>query len=64
MNILKIKFDIDSTINWRYSISSTDRKTVLNNNKKIGRIYINKLNYDKIKNKIKPYFTDDFLYKL
>ena len=48
MNILKIKFDIDATIYWRYSISPKDRKTILNNNIKQGRIYINKKNYNKI----------------
>lgn len=64
MNILKIKFDIDATIYWRYSISPKDRKTILNNNIKQGRIYINKKNYNKIKYLIKPYFTEDFLYKL
>lgn len=62
MNILKIKFDIDSTIHYRKSISPVDRKTILNNN--VPRIFINKVNFDKIRLKIKPYFTNDFLYKL
>ena len=64
MNILKIKFDIDSSLLKRYNISPIDRKTILNNNEKISRIYINKKNYNKIKINIKPYFTEDFLYKL
>ena len=49
MNILKIKFDIDSTIEFRYSISLEDRKTILNNKKKIARIIINKKNLDKVR---------------
>lgn len=64
MNILKIKFNIDSTIQYRYSINLKDRKTKFNNGKKIARIVINKKNFDIIKDKIKPYFTNDFLYKL
>jgi hypothetical protein len=64
MNILKIKFDIDSTIEFRYSINPYDRKTKLNNGNKIARIIINKYNFNKIKEKIRPYFTNDFLYKL
>lgn len=64
MNILKINFDIDSTIQYKKSISPYYRKTILNNGVKLGRIYINKVNYDKIKEHIKPYITKDFLYKL
>ena len=68
MNILKIKFDIDSTIEFLayapYSISLEDRKTILNNKKKIARIIINKKNLDKVREKIKPFFTKDFLYKI
>lgn len=64
MNILKIKFDIDSTIHFRYSVSVKDRKTLLNKKEKIARIIINGINLDKIRNKIKPFFTKDFLYKL
>ena len=64
MNILKLKFDIDSTIHFRYSISPIDRTTLLNPDKKLARIVINKFNLDKIRDKIKPYFTKDFLYKL
>ena len=60
MNILKIKFDIDSTIHYRKSISPIDRKTILY----YPRIYINKSNLDKILLNIKPYFTKDFLYKI
>ena len=64
MNILKIKFNIDSYIQYRNSISPYDRKTILNNGKKIARIIINKNNFDKIRENIKPYFINNFLYKL
>ena len=64
MNILKIKFDIDSTIEFRYSFSPYDRKKILNNGIKAARIVINKKNLDKIRDKIKPFFTKDFLYKI
>jgi len=49
MNILKIKFNIDSTIHLE---------------KYKPRIYINKLELNKILPYIKPYFTNLFLYKL
>lgn len=61
MNILKIKFDIDSSILWVTSVSLTDRKTVLG---KRPRIIINKHNFDKVRAQIRPYFTSDFLYKI
>jgi hypothetical protein len=64
MNILKIKFDIDSKIQFRYSVSPIDRITLLNKGEKIARITINGSNLNKIKDKIKPFFTNDFLYKL
>ena len=64
MNILKIKFDIDSTIEFRYSFSPYDRKKILNKGEKAARIVINKKNLDKIRDKIKPFFTKDFLYKI
>ena len=64
MNILKIKFDVDSSLHFRYSVSPKDRKTLLNKGEKIARIYINGSNFNKIKYKIKPFFTKDFLYKL
>jgi hypothetical protein len=49
MNILLIKFDIKSTIHY-------------DNN--YPRIYINKVELNKIKSQIKPYFVNRFLYKL
>jgi hypothetical protein len=64
MNILKIKFDIDTTIQYRKTFSPYNRKLVLNNGKKIARIIINKKNLNKIKNNLIPFFTNDFLYKL
>lgn len=61
MNILKIKFDIDSSILWVTSVSLRDRKTVLG---KRPRIIINKHNFDKVRAQIRLYFTSDFLYKI
>jgi len=49
MNIFKIKFNIDSTIQ---------------KEKFYFRIYINKNNIDKIKPNIKPYFVKSMLYKI
>jgi hypothetical protein len=49
MNILLIKFNIKSTIHF-------------DNNK--PRIFINKIEIDKIKHQIKPYFVNRFLYKI
>lgn len=49
MNILLIKFNIKSTIHF-------------DNNK--PRIFINKVELDKIKHQIKPYFVKRFLYKI
>lgn len=64
MNILKLKFDIDSTIQYRQNYYIQDRKMKSNKGEKIARIYINGQNYNKIKNEISPFFTKDFLYKL
>ena len=49
INILKIKFDIDCTIH--------------NDNNK-HRIFINKKSLNKIYVNIKPYFDNNFLYKI
>jgi hypothetical protein len=49
MNILKIKFNIDTTIH---------------KEKNYFRIYINKDNLNKIKPYIKPYFVKSMLYKI
>jgi len=49
MNILKIKYNINSTIHME---------------KYKPRIYINKKELSKILNYIKPYFIKSFLYKL
>ena len=49
MNILKIKFDINSTIHLE---------------KLKPRIYINKKEFLKILPCVKPYFCDHFLYKI
>jgi hypothetical protein len=60
MNILKIKFNIDSSIHYRVTISP-------NNNiikQKVARIYINGKNLNKIKPFIKPYFVKSMLYKI
>ena len=64
MNILKIKFDIDSSIHFRNSISPNNINKDLPGVKRIARIYINGINLDKIRDKIKPYFIDHFLYKI
>lgn len=64
INILKIKFNIEATILYRQSISPKDRKTILNEGQKIARIFINKKNFDLIREQIRPYFTPDFLYKI
>lgn len=67
MNILKIKFDINSSIQKckSQSIWSKSKRYENKNLNKISyQIYINKKNLNKIKFKIKPYFIDHFLYKL
>lgn len=62
MNILKIKYDIDSSIHYNTSISPYD---ILKIKKiKVPRIYINGNNLDKIRSFIKPYFLKCFLYKI
>jgi TRAP-type mannitol/chloroaromatic compound transport system permease small subunit len=62
MNILLIKYNIYSTINYNTSISPYD---ILKEKKsKVPRIYINGENLDKIRPYIKPYILDCFLYKI
>jgi LAGLIDADG DNA endonuclease family len=62
MNILKIKYNIDSTIHSHISYAPLD---ILKSDKKIySRIYINKKNFDKVRLFIKPYFLESFLYKI
>ena len=62
MNILKIKYNIDSTITYHTAYSPLD---LLKSNKKIyPRIYINKINFDKVRTFIEPYFVESFLYKI
>jgi hypothetical protein len=60
MNILKIKFNIDSSIHYHISISPSNN-TIRN---KHARIYINNKNLNKIKPFIKPYFVNSMLYKI
>ena len=60
INILKIKFNIDSSIHYHTSISPN--KKIIKN--KIPRIYINENNLNKIKPFIKPYFVKSMLYKI
>ena len=60
MNILKIKFNVDSSIQYHTSITPNN----ILSNKKVGRIYINKKNLDKIKPFIKSYFVKSMLYKI
>ena len=58
INILKIKFDLDSSIRYHISVLPKNIK------KKVQRIYIDKNNLDKIKPYIKHYFVDSMLYKI
>jgi len=58
INILKIKFDLDSSI--RYHTSLLPNNII----KKVPRIYIDKNNLDKIKPYIKHYFIESMLYKI
>jgi hypothetical protein len=60
MNILKIKFNIATSIHYHTSISPNN-KTI---KQKIARIYINGKNLDKIKPFILPYFVESMLYKI
>jgi hypothetical protein len=60
MNILKIKFQVDSTIHYHTSITPNNK----NIKQKVPRIYINGKNLDKIKPFIKPYFVKSMLYKI
>jgi hypothetical protein len=60
MNILKIKFNIDSSIHYRVTISPNN--TIIK--QKVARIYINGKNLNKIKPFIKPYFVKSMLYKI
>jgi hypothetical protein len=62
MNILKIKFDIDSSINYNISISPYDLLEL--KKRKVPRIYINGKNMEKIRPNIEPYFSNCFLYKI
>ena len=62
MNILKIKFDIDSIINYNISISPYDLLEL--KKRKVPCIYINEKNMEKIKPNIEPYFSNCFLYKI
>ena len=67
MNILKIKFDINSSVQKCQSQSIWSKSKNLDNknlNKISYQIYINKKNFNKIKLKIKPYIIDHFLYKI
>jgi len=60
INILKIKFNIDSSIHYHTSISPSNKII----KKKVARIYINNKNLNKIKPFIKPYFVNSMLYKI
>jgi TRAP-type mannitol/chloroaromatic compound transport system permease small subunit len=60
MNILKIKFQIDSSIHYHTSISPNNKII----KKKVPRIYINGKNLEKMKSFIKPYFVKTMLYKI
>jgi len=60
MNILKLKFNVDSSIHYHTSITPNNKIS----KEKVGRIYINKNNLDKIKHFIKPYFVKSMLYKI
>lgn len=60
INILKIKFNIDSSIHYHTSISPN--KQIIT--QKVPRIYINGNNLNKIKPFIKPYFVTSMLYKI
>jgi TRAP-type mannitol/chloroaromatic compound transport system permease small subunit len=62
MNILLIKYNIHSTINYNTSISPYD--LLKEKKRKAPRIYINGENLDKIRPFIKPYILDCFLYKI
>lgn len=62
MNILLIKYDIYSTINYNISISPYDK--LKEKKRKVARIYINGKNLDKIRPFIKPYVLDCLLYKI
>jgi len=62
MNILLIKYNIYSTINYNTSISPYD--LLKEKKRKVPRIYINGENLDKIRPFIKPYILDCFLYKI
>ena len=60
INILKIKFNIDSIIHYHISVSPYNKQ----NKKRVARIYINKNNLDKLKPFIIPYFVNSMLYKI
>jgi len=62
MNILKIKFDINSTIYYITSISLYD--LLKTRKKKLPRIFINGENFDKVKLFVEPYILNCFLYKI
>lgn len=60
INILKIKFDLDSSIRYHNYILPNNK----NIKQKVSRIFIDKNNLDKIKPYIKNYFVDSMLYKI
>jgi hypothetical protein len=60
INILKIKFNIDSYICYHISVSPNNKKI----KNRVARICINTNNLEKIKSFIKPYFVDSMLYKI
>jgi hypothetical protein len=62
MNILKIKYDVDSTIHYHTSYAPFDILKL--KMKKSPRIYINGINLGKIKSLIQPYILNCFLYKI
>jgi len=60
INILKIKFNIDSSIRYHISVSPNNKHI----KKRVARIYMDKINLDKIKPFIVPYFVESMLYKI
>lgn len=62
MNILKIKYNVDSTIHYHTSYAPLDILKL--KMKKSPRIYINEINLGKIKPLIQPYILNCFLYKI
>lgn len=62
INILKIKFNVDSTIHYHTSYAPLDILKL--KMKKYPRIFINGINLGKIKSLIEPYILNCFLYKI